>query len=54
MDISLASDVVTYRIVVIMLCMLTIPEWLNEIGYSMVLNFSQLLLEALFQKVQPK
>ena len=31
---------------------LTIPEWLNEAASSMGLNFSQILQEALIQKVQ--
>ena len=31
---------------------LTIPEWLNEAACSMGLNFSQILQEALLQKVQ--
>lgn len=30
---------------------LTIPEWLNEAAMSMGLNFSQVLQEALLQKV---
>ena len=33
---------------------LTIPEWLNEAAMSMGLNFSQVLQEALLQKVQFK
>jgi predicted RNase H-like HicB family nuclease len=33
---------------------LTIPEWLNEAAASMGLNFSQVLQEALIQKVQAK
>ena len=33
---------------------LTIPEWLNEIASSMGLNFSQVLQEALLQKIQKK
>lgn len=33
---------------------LSIPEWLNEAAISMGLNFSQVLQEALLQKVQPK
>jgi predicted RNase H-like HicB family nuclease len=33
---------------------LTIPEWLNEAASSMGLNFSQVLQEALIQKVQTK
>ena len=33
---------------------LTIPEWLNEAAASMGLNFSQVLQEALLQKVQQK
>ena len=33
---------------------LTIPEWLNEAACSMGLNFSQVLQEALLQKVQLK
>jgi predicted RNase H-like HicB family nuclease len=33
---------------------LTIPEWLNEAATSMGLNFSQVLQEALIQKVQAK
>lgn len=33
---------------------LTIPEWLNEAASAMGLNFSQVLQEALLQKVQPK
>ena len=33
---------------------LTIPEWLNETAASMGLNFSQVLQEALLQKVQQK
>jgi predicted RNase H-like HicB family nuclease len=33
---------------------LSIPEWLNEAASSMGLNFSQVLQEALLQKVQPK
>ena len=33
---------------------LTIPEWLNEAASSMGLNFSQVLQEALLQKVQGK
>ena len=31
---------------------LTIPEWLNEAASAMGLNFSQILQEALIQKVQ--
>ena len=31
---------------------LTIPEWLNEAACAMGLNFSQILQEALMQKVQ--
>ena len=31
---------------------LTIPEWLNEAACAMGLNFSQILQEALIQKVQ--
>lgn len=31
---------------------LTIPEWLNEAASSMGLNFSQILQEALLQKIQ--
>lgn len=31
---------------------LTIPEWLNEAACSMGLNFSQILQEALLQKIQ--
>ena len=31
---------------------LTIPKWLNEAACSMGLNFSQILQEALLQKVQ--
>lgn len=31
---------------------LTIPEWLNETATSMGLNFSQILQEALMQKIQ--
>lgn len=33
---------------------LSIPEWLNEAASSMGLNFSQVLQEALLQKVQAK
>ena len=33
---------------------LTIPEWLNESATAMGLNFSQVLQEALMQKVQMK
>ncbi len=33
---------------------LTIPEWLNESASAMGLNFSQVLQEALLQKVQAK
>ena len=33
---------------------LTIPEWLNEAASSMGLNFSQVLQEALLQKMQIK
>lgn len=33
---------------------LTIPEWLNEEAMSMGINFSQVLQEALLQKVQSK
>ena len=33
---------------------LTIPEWLNEAASAMGLNFSQVLQEALLQKVQIK
>lgn len=33
---------------------LSIPEWLNEAGLSMGLNFSQVLQEALLQKIQSK
>lgn len=33
---------------------LTIPEWLNEAASSMELNFSQVLQEALLQKIQQK
>lgn len=33
---------------------LTIPEWLNEAASAMELNFSQVLQEALMQKVQMK
>ena len=33
---------------------LTLPEWLNEAAASMGLNFSQVLQEALLQKVQQK
>lgn len=33
---------------------LTIPEWLNEAATSMGLNFSQVLQEALMQKIQMK
>ncbi len=33
---------------------LTIPEWLNESASAMGLNFSQVLQEALLQKVQTK
>ena len=33
---------------------LTIPEWLNEAASSMGLNFSQVLQEALMQKIQSK
>ncbi len=33
---------------------LTIPEWLNETASSMGINFSQVLQEALIQKVQAK
>jgi predicted RNase H-like HicB family nuclease len=33
---------------------LTIPEWLNEAASSMGLNFSQVLQEALMQKIQFK
>lgn len=33
---------------------LTIPEWLNEAASAMGLNFSQVLQEALLQKVQAK
>ena len=33
---------------------LTSPEWLNEAAASMGLNFSQVLQEALLQKVQQK
>lgn len=33
---------------------LTIPEWLNEAASAMGLNFSQVLQEALMQKVQMK
>jgi predicted RNase H-like HicB family nuclease len=33
---------------------LSIPEWLNEAASSMGLNFSQVLQEALLQKVQSK
>lgn len=32
---------------------LTIPEWLNEAAIAMDLNFSQVLQEALLQKIQP-
>ena len=31
---------------------LSIPEWLNEAACSMGLNFSQILQEALLQKIQ--
>jgi len=30
---------------------LTIPEWLNEAAIAMELNFSQVLQEALMQKI---
>ena len=33
---------------------LTIPEWLNESASAMGLNFSQVLQEALIQKIQAK
>lgn len=33
---------------------LSIPEWLNEAATSMGVNFSQVLQEALMQKVMPK
>ena len=33
---------------------LSIPEWLNEAATSMGVNFSQVLQEALMQKVLPK
>lgn len=33
---------------------LTIPEWLNEAASSLGLNFSQVLQEALIQKIQAK
>lgn len=33
---------------------LTIPEWLSETATSMGVNFSQVLQEALMQKVMPK
>lgn len=33
---------------------LTIPEWLNEAASSMGLNFSQVLQEALLQKIQAR
>lgn len=33
---------------------LTIPEWLNESASALGLNFSQVLQEALMQKIQPK
>ncbi len=33
---------------------LSIPEWLNEAALSMGLNFSQVLQEALLQKIQSK
>lgn len=33
---------------------LTIPEWLNEMATSMGINFSQVLQEALIQKVQSR
>lgn len=33
---------------------LTIPEWLNESASAMGLNFSQVLQEALLQKIQVK
>lgn len=33
---------------------LTIPEWLNEAASAMGLNFSQVLQEALMQKIQAK
>lgn len=33
---------------------LTIPEWLNEAASAMGLNFSQVLQEALLQKIQTK
>lgn len=33
---------------------LTIPEWLNESASALGLNFSQVLQEALIQKIQPK
>lgn len=33
---------------------LTIPEWLNEAACAMGINFSQVLQEALLQKVQQK
>lgn len=33
---------------------LTIPEWLNEAASSLGLNFSQVLQEALIQKIQSK
>lgn len=33
---------------------LTIPEWLNESATAMGLNFSQVLQEALLQKIQTK
>ena len=33
---------------------LTIPEWLNEAATSMGVNFSQVLQEALMQKVMQK
>ena len=33
---------------------LTIPEWLNEAASSMGLNFSQVLQEALMQKIQAR
>ena len=33
---------------------LTIPEWLNETASDMGLNFSQILQEALMEKIQGK
>lgn len=33
---------------------LTIPEWLNEAAISMDINFSQVLQEALLQKIEGK